>query len=931
MQNRTSKANVRRRLLQGAALAMLLTQSAITAAGQTAPAATPTNDPAAPAKEAPAAEPIVKLDEYRVTAGFASSLTVAATAKAEAPTITEVVIAEDIGKLPDISIADSLARLPGLATQRLNGRSEVINIRGLPGDFSTALFNGREQVSSGSNRSVEFDQYPAELLSGAVVYKTADASLIGQGLSGTVDMRTVRPLSQGKRTIAFNALYERTQFEPLVAGTERDGKRASISYIDQFMDGKLGVAVGFAHADDPGQGKQWNAWGYPNVDASVATGAPYVLGGAKPFVRSSQMKRNGFMGVVEFKPNSFFHTTFDLFRSKFKEDQSLKGIEIPLQWSSATLQPGFTVDRGVITKATYGNVFGVARNDGVFRNNDIWALGWNLKFGDGTGWTTVADLSYSRIYRKDIVLETYSGYGANQAGTADRLTYQLQGSTGAIFTPTLDYTNATLMKLSSPQGWGGDVVSGGQVGYLKYIPTTDSLAAAKISTKHDLNFIFSSFEVGAHVNRRTKSEIEDGYYLALPNGAATAPLPTLTGITDLSFIGIKGLASYDPIQALSSGTYRAIKNPNADVISAAWNVKEEISLAFLQLNINRKLGSLPLTGNLGGQVVNTDQSSTGLSAIPINGATRTVPTTGGKKYTNFLPSLNLTLKVTPKTQVRMSLARQLARQRMADMAAGMNVGYNAALANSTDPYNSAFSASGGNPELRPWESNSFDLSLEHYFHDNKGYVALAGFYKDLRTYTYSQKTIADFSGYPTTGGTPATFLGAVNRPANGQGGSIKGLETSVQLPSELLLPAVRGFGVVLGGAYTESAIAPYGPGSQNTPIPGFSRKVGTATLYYERNGFSARVSTRYRSKFRANIYTFGPRGDNFQTVMAQKLIDAQVSYAFQKGSLKGLTFVIQAYNLNNEPEVTYQNEDSRLVTNYQKYGAWYSAGVSYKF
>ena len=132
-------------------------------------------------------------DEIVVT-GFKSSLENSVAAKRDNTSIVEAVSAEEIGKLPDVSIAESLGRLPGLATQRLNGRSNVLSIRGLGPDFSTALLNGREQVTTSDNRGVEFDQYPAELLSSALVYKTPYAGLIGQGLAGTVDLRTIRPL-----------------------------------------------------------------------------------------------------------------------------------------------------------------------------------------------------------------------------------------------------------------------------------------------------------------------------------------------------------------------------------------------------------------------------------------------------------------------------------------------------------------------------------------------------------------------------------------------------------------------------------------------------------------------------------------------------------------------------------------------------------------
>ena len=154
---------------------------------------------AAPVDEAPAEGEIV-------VSGIRGAINNSVQAKKANTSIVEVVSSEDIGKLPDLSIAESLSRLPGLATQRLDGRANVVSIRGLAPDFTTTLLNGREQVSASNNRGVELDQYPSELLNGAIVYKTPDASLIGQAIGGTIDMRTVRPLAHGKRTIAASSI-----------------------------------------------------------------------------------------------------------------------------------------------------------------------------------------------------------------------------------------------------------------------------------------------------------------------------------------------------------------------------------------------------------------------------------------------------------------------------------------------------------------------------------------------------------------------------------------------------------------------------------------------------------------------------------------------------------------------------------------------------
>ena len=121
----------------------------------------------AAAQDAPQEEETTQVEEVIVT-GIRASVEASISAKANNSSIVEVVSAEDIGKLPDVSIAESIARMPGLAAQRVNGRAQVISIRGLAPDFTTTLLNGRQQASSGDNRAVEFDQYPSELLSGVL-------------------------------------------------------------------------------------------------------------------------------------------------------------------------------------------------------------------------------------------------------------------------------------------------------------------------------------------------------------------------------------------------------------------------------------------------------------------------------------------------------------------------------------------------------------------------------------------------------------------------------------------------------------------------------------------------------------------------------------------------------------------------------------------
>ena len=200
--------------------------------------------------------------------------------KRQSTSVVEVVSAEDIGKLPDTSIADSIARLPGLAAQRIDGRPSQISIRGLGPDYSTALLNGRQVVSSSDGRDAEYDQFPSELVNQVVVYKTVDAGVVGQGLAGTIDIRPLMPLSLEHSVMNFGARGEHNTNGGLSStGKGPNGSRFSASYVGQFADHTIGLAVGFAHLDSPGQHKQYSAWDYGDYDGqwgAGATGVPAV-------------------------------------------------------------------------------------------------------------------------------------------------------------------------------------------------------------------------------------------------------------------------------------------------------------------------------------------------------------------------------------------------------------------------------------------------------------------------------------------------------------------------------------------------------------------------------------------------------------------------------------------------------------------------------
>lgn len=903
----------------------LLALAVATAIGQMAAEAQAQENPGGEA-----AQDSEVIEEVVVT-GFRRSLQDAMRLKRDSDLIVEAISAEDIGKLPDNSIAESLVRLPGLAGQRLNGRQQVISIRGLAPDFSTALLNGRQQVSSGDNRGVEFDQYPSELLSGVVVYKTPSPALSGQGLAGTVDMRTINPLQHGERTIAANVRYEWNQLDSLNPESPDDGERYSLSYIDQFADDTFGVAVGFSHISSPGQRELQDIWGFSGF--AGAEGAS-LMTGTIVTAQSGVVDRDGFLAVLEYAPNDWITSKADIYYSTFEETTLSRRVEFPLfpNWFGTTLSNA-QVAGGLVTGGTISNAKAVLSNNLDERDADLWAVGWNLSGALTDAWTATFDIGYSTIDRSDFILSTNTGTGPAGQGATDTIGFSRNSDGALAYTAGLDYSQPDLTVLTSPMGWGGHIAPSGQEGYVNKRAIDDELLQIRLSAERHLEFgPVTRVEFGVQYDERTKSHVitDEQGFLDFADGSVSQPFNS-SGVVATPF-GMSSILTYDPKAAYNSGIYRLLPNYHGGVLANDWEVNEDVFLGYVQFNVETSWGDSPVTGNFGVQMVRTDQHSTGTSARETTNFTEAdanrQTVSGGAKYTEYLPSVNLSLEVVERRFLRFGLARTLARARMDDMRASRGVTFNPNLAASTDLRNSPWGGSGGNPELEPWIANSIDLSFEWYFENGLGYMALAGFRKDLRTYIYQRPLLQDFSGYPTGDVSPALNVGIVSRPDNGTGGDLSGWEFTLSASGEMLLPALQGFGVVLNASFTDSEID-RGTGDPSTPLPGLSDKVANLTVYYERHGFSARVNTNYRSDFLGEVAGFGA-ARTARSMKSERLVDAQVSYSFETGRLVGLTLYAQGTNLTDEPFVTYLNDDKNFVKDYQLYGRTYLMGLSYR-
>ncbi|HJV43702.1 TonB-dependent receptor [Caulobacter sp.] len=914
---------------------------------------------------AQSAEPAPKAEDDTVEAvvvtGIRAGIQNSINIKKNETSIVEAVSAEDIGKLPDVSIAESIARLPGLAAQRVNGRAQVISIRGLAPDFTTTLLNGRQQASSGDNRAVEFDQYPSELLSSVVIYKTPDAQVSGMGLSGTADLRTVRPLTFGKRAVAVNIRGEKIAGKKLNDDAEAWGSRYSASYINQFADDTFGVALGYAHLDSPSQVKHYKAYGYEAFGFAVTPDSAdnaLMLNGQEIFVTSRTNKRDAFVGIFEYKPTDKIHSTLDVYYSTFKQNETTRGA----QWFSngwadnATFTDVKTKDLGGSSFAVSGllhNATPQLRNDFNKRFDQLFSAGLNNEFQLTDRTRLVADLSYSSNKRKEQIMETYAGYGRGVGGvtpgtpdvgrTFDTIGFEVADNGFSQYNEGLNYADASKVTLGDRAPWGG----WGHDGSIRYPKVKEDVSTLDLRLEHDLDGFVTRIDAGLNYTKREKSKVVLDNDLFLKNGRQQVYVDAgdLVDPTQLGFAGFGGVLSVK-IGDVWKKYYDSAPILDANYFDKNWDITEEVTTFFAKANFEAG----DLRGNLGVQVVKQSQESSGVVINGLAPGQPIVPTRVNAKddYTDVLPSLNMIYDLGGGHRIRFALSKTMARPRMNEMRANVTPGFNSTICSgqpcapgsTVNPW----SASGGNPHLKPWMAKAADLTYEWYV-NSATYLSVAGFYKKLDTYIYDQTRPFDFSGIPlpaSASSIPSNVtisnIGQITLPANGNGGVLKGLEFSGAVDLGEFAGLLKGFGLQGSLSLTRSSLNPTVT-TDPVRIPGLSKTVYNITGYYERGGFQARISQRYRSAFKGEVVQlYANRG--YTEILSDKQVDAQIGYTFQDGPLENLGLLLQVNNLTNSPYRTRLGLDGggtkttnggSLPETYEKYGRQILFGVNYRF
>ena len=930
-----------KRNLLSVALASVVTMSATGAYAQSADETTDQATQAEAAEvEKAKKDDATELQTVTVT-GIRAGIESAISVKRDSNSIVEVVSAEDIGKLPDVSIAESIGRLPGLAAQRVAGRAQVISVRGLSPDFSTTLLNGREMVSTGDNRSVEFDQYPSELVSGVTVYKTPDAGLIGQGLSGTIDMQTVRPLSYDGSAAIVGIRGLRNSLGS-AANKDATGGRYNISYIDQFADNTFGIALGYSYSNTPIQENQvglyepWESIG-DNWRPGVPAGTFYS-NGIKALRRTGEQTRTGLMATLQYRPSNAWTSTLDMFHSSAEQVDTANQLEVPLGDYNGTggavrldvTNPTIN-DNNTFTGGTMGNIYPLVRGMYNKREDEINAFGWNNDFTVGQA-RIVADIGWSRAKRDELNLENNTQM-LPALQQLDTLQLSIRNNGFTQLDPGRDYSDPNSLYLT------GTIYGSG---YGKVPKVVDELRTAKVAVSLPAPAWlkgFSDIDFGLNYADREKNKRQpEGNINVGAQGDTTIASDLQYDPVDLGFAGIGYIPAWNVPGAVARYmTFEPSATAFPYLVAKAWDVNEETTTAYLRGNIDTEWGNVTVRGNAGVQLQRVDQSS---DAIRLTGGGDPQPIHQGKTITDVLPSMNLVFGFDHDQTLRVALARQVARPRVDQLRASLEV------TASDDPDQNNGSglrnsfASGGNPMLDPWRANAFDVSYEKYF-GSKAYVAAAYFYKDLKSYIFTQTDpfydLSQYTGaFAPIAGVGVNPIGSYSRPVNGEGGSLQGLELTASLPLEMVTDALQGFGVVASATFNDSNIQIRDPesassvGAGDIDLPGLSKRVYNLTVYYEKNGFEARVNQRRRSDFIGEIGNFNGNR-TLRYVIGENITDAQVSYTFGEGTaFSGLSLLLQASNLTNEAYRTYAGTKDRPLE-YVEWGRTYLLGLTYKF
>jgi iron complex outermembrane recepter protein len=850
--------------LAAAAHADEATQASVPSAVRTPDGAAPSAEQAVPAdttstsggtaKKKNANDP-QELETVIVT-GIRDSLKKSLDTKRNADVHVEVVTADDIGKMPDKNVADSLARLPGVNTSSASANeggfdeNDRVSMRGTNPSLTQTLINGHS-VSSGDwfvlnqtglvGRSVSYTLLPSELVGQVVVHKTAQASDIDGGVAGSVDIQTRKPLDfsnpvtvEATVGAVYAELPDKTdpQFSGLVNWTSADrtfGLLLQAFYEDRHQRRDGQELLGYSQI----------APGSPVAQAHPDLANVYYpnLLGATEF--TGERKRKGGYMDAQWAPNSQFSADLSVFTSNltasnYNRNYMLWGGHFINGGNGQAPDPGYVVRNGTLVSANFSAVPGtqygvydqISRPDEgsdsqfvalnmVFNATDSLSFKGELGDTKGNGKTPTQDVAEWNF-------GLGSGAAYNFHGTNSPASWNVGSESPSIGPQSLSWIFGDQnVDVKDDEDWArldGDYVFG--------------------------NGVFTDLKFGGrYTDHERKSEnvigqgpTSDAFTEAnWPQGLSFYPGNYGDGLGGGPFP--TGVWFFTPDQlAAFNAKYTNRSLPGRADWNSDYKLDETKSALYTQADFDGEGWS----ANIGLRYVHTEEDVIANVAVDAStpGAITTsafgpyLPTEFKNTYNDWLPSGNVKFDLQDDLVLRLAASKTMTLADYSALAGPISLAPPAAPG-------AEGSGSGSNPDLKPVTSNNFDTSLEWYFAP-RSLLAASLFYMDLTDYIGYGSVTKTFKTFNTANpdGFDAQYILTV--PINSSG-SVKGLELSFEMP------LWEHFGINANYTYAD------GEETGGGPLVGTSKDTYNVGGYYEDNHFNARLAYTYRSSFYSGL------------------------------------------------------------------------------
>lgn len=898
--------------------------------------------------------------EEIIVTGFRRSVEQAVFLKRDAINARESIVAEDLGKMPDLNLAEAIQRVSGTTIVRQGGEGRSISLRGLGPEFTHTTLNGMEvpastgglESSGGINRGrgFDFNVFSGELFHRIDVNKSSTASKEEGGIAGSVDLYTLRPLRNQGRKIILSGQMGYNDF------SQEQDPRGSFIYSDTNLAKSIGWMVsatyternvlqdgfGTVRWDNPALGN--NAFAANNTEFSDTTVNQlyYPRLPRQDSFRHSQ-DRTGLSAALQLKATDSLELGFNLVHSSFNSNvtsynsaaqfrrsvQSDFGDSIdPVTgenvrqdtewgWPHNTIQEISIANDAGVDYAVAGTFTGV----GLRTQNRLQIDSTDfLQTTVEANWDIQPDLFLSAMIgsaTSDFVGEFFR---LNIETQIDRLATPLRDDIGTAF--SYDFTaNRNVAAML----YGIDVTNADNY----YLMDDDQLRKFTVfrdnkTARMDLEWLIddiATIKAGTILNDRSLDSTQSSRTHLNVN----PPLSEVSAVFRYEDVGNYGGATTTDFLVINfpkmipvyvSTLYGLERGAGIDT----WEVEEQTTGAFLEYNLDTDIKGRGFRLNVGGRYVNTNVTASGW----LNVTEQIVET---NTFSNFLPAINLALSATEDILLRAHLAKTLTRPGLSQ------------LVPSKVYSNANRTVSGGNSRLKPLLSNDLNLSAEWYF-DAEAILALSVFIKDIQSFV-SQPIIPNVplreediepvrALYPTQPGLlDPNLTWSYSSFANTTGTEMFGWELSYQQALSHLPGFLSNFGVIANYSYVEGQTDLFHQGQPvHINLPGLSTHSYNATLYYEMDNWSARVSLNNRDDYitRADF----PNNNVSENTTGPTHVDLSANY--QISDLFTLTF--EVINLTREFERSYVTGSSgyaNLVSQYNTTGTQYFFGLRASF